>query len=122
MARDSGFGGGCLTFIIFVGFVIFSNIRAIVEWLATALALIIFVGLLLWGFVALINCLCFNKNIQAYKACNKEKKVIEKRKEDELLNIFLKECRQEGSGKEIEELKNLIEQNIKMRGSDIEFL
>ena len=122
MARDSGFGGGCLTFIIFVGFVIFSNIQAIVEWLATALALIIFVGLLLWGFVALINCLCFNKNIQAYKACNKEKKVIEKRKEDELLNIFLKECRQEGSGKEIEELKNLIEQNIKMRGSDIEFL
>ncbi len=112
MARDSGLGGGCLTFIIFGGFVIFSNIQIIVALLVIVLVLIIFVGLLMRGGEVLIN----------YLSRNKEKKVIEKRKEDELLKFFLKECKQDGSVKEIEELKKLIEQNIKTNGSDIEFL
>lgn len=52
----------------------------------------------------------------------KNKQNLEKSEKEKQLDSILQKCKQEGSLEDVENLKNLVEQNIKTHGSDIEFL
>lgn len=53
---------------------------------------------------------------------NKEQQLSQKAKIGKELDKILQKCKQDGSLDDIEQLKNLVEQNIKTNGSNIEFL
>ncbi len=65
----------------------------------------------------------FNNIYEYFKSSKSKQKENNKNVEIENeINNILQKCKQDGSLDDIEKLKNLVEQNIKTNGSDIEFL
>lgn len=72
--------------------------------------------LLFMGILIMFN------NIYEYFKSNKNKQNLKISEKEIQLGKILQKCKQEGSLEDIENLKNLAEQNIKTNGSSIEFL